>query len=168
VVSIQSQSLNRYAPNLCCICVDLICDGYYTGRFYHYYSARPIQFHSQHELIVNIDTLCDQLDYPQAALRVRSFWPKRKRAVHRKEMRRQLSKEQLSVNRGNMATFLVHVKYRQNATWQGTVLWAEENKQAHFRSALELIKLMDSAVEEILPDQESLSVSFENHHNTTD
>ena len=63
VVSIQSQSLNRYAPNLCCICVDLICDGYYTGRFYHYYSARPIQFHSQHELIVNIDTLCDQLDY---------------------------------------------------------------------------------------------------------
>lgn len=44
-------------------------------------------------------------------------------------------------------TFVVHVKYCENATWQGEVVWAEENKRRRFRSALELIKLMDSALD---------------------
>lgn len=44
-------------------------------------------------------------------------------------------------------TFLVNVLYRQNATWQGRVFWAEEGKTYSFRSALELIKLIDGALE---------------------
>ena len=44
-------------------------------------------------------------------------------------------------------TFLVHVLNDQNATWQGTVTWTNENKTQSFRSALELIRLIDSAVE---------------------
>ena len=63
-----------------------------------------------------------------------------------------------------MATFVVHVMHRQNATWQGTVVWAEKNQKASFRSALELIKLMDSAVEESLPDPDTpQELSEENH-----
>ena len=42
------------------------------------------------------------------------------------------------------ATFIVRIQYRQNASWQGQVTWAEENKTASFRSALELLKLIDS------------------------
>ena len=49
--------------------------------------------------------------------------------------------------KGELATFVVHVMYRQNATWQGSVLWAESGEKQNFRSALELIKLIDSAVE---------------------
>ncbi|MCI8764346.1 MAG: hypothetical protein HFG58_07205 [Lachnospiraceae bacterium] len=49
---------------------------------------------------------------------------------------------------GDIGTFLVHVKYRQNSTWQGEVMWAEKRKRQYFRSALELIKLMDSALDE--------------------
>ena len=45
-------------------------------------------------------------------------------------------------------TFLVNILYRQNATWQGRVLWAEEGKTYSFRSALELLKLIDGALEE--------------------
>lgn len=44
-------------------------------------------------------------------------------------------------------TFVVNVKCRQNHTWQGTVKWVEGQKEIPFRSALELIKLMDSAIE---------------------
>lgn len=44
-------------------------------------------------------------------------------------------------------TFVVQIKDTQSGTWQGTVLWVEEEKKEVFRSALELIKLMDSAVE---------------------
>ena len=58
-----------------------------------------------------------------------------------------MSKEKLLEQKGEKATFVVHVMYRQNATWQGSVTWAEKNQTANFRSALELIRLMDSAVE---------------------
>ena len=39
------------------------------------------------------------------------------------------------------------VRYRQNATWQGDVIWAEKNERQSFRSALELLKLIDSALD---------------------
>lgn len=44
------------------------------------------------------------------------------------------------------ATFIVQVQFQQNATWQGSIHWSEENKTQHFRSTLELIKLMDEAI----------------------
>lgn len=44
-------------------------------------------------------------------------------------------------------TFVVNIQYTQNSSWQGTVTWVETNIQKHFRSALELIKLMDDAVQ---------------------
>ena len=43
-------------------------------------------------------------------------------------------------------TFVVRILYRQNNTWQGEVLWAERNERRYFRSALELMELMDSAM----------------------
>lgn len=46
------------------------------------------------------------------------------------------------------ANFVVHVQRCENSTWQGTVVWAEKNITKQFRSALELLKLMDSALSE--------------------
>lgn len=46
--------------------------------------------------------------------------------------------------------FVVDVKFRQNATWQGSVKYG--NKEANFRSALELLKIMDAALEEAHPE----------------
>lgn len=43
-------------------------------------------------------------------------------------------------------SFLVRILDTQNATWQGTVTWTEEDRTVSFRSALELIRLLDSAV----------------------
>ena len=46
-------------------------------------------------------------------------------------------------------------KYTENETWQGKVTWAEKNKSQYFRSALEMLKLMDKALtEEDFPDEE--------------
>ena len=49
---------------------------------------------------------------------------------------------------GHKASFIVRVTSRQNATWQGSISWTERGVTKHFRSALELIKLIDSAVDE--------------------
>lgn len=43
-------------------------------------------------------------------------------------------------------TFIIKIEYCQNNSWQGKVVWAEGNKEERFRSALELVKLMDEAV----------------------
>lgn len=66
------------------------------------------------------------------------------------ERRRDGVRENSSVmgNAGKLATFIVHVQYCQNATWQGTIVWADEKQTSNFRSALEMLKLMDSAVEQ--------------------
>lgn len=45
-------------------------------------------------------------------------------------------------------TFIVKIHDCQNATWQGSVLWVEEQKEQYFRSALELLKLIDGAISE--------------------
>ena len=44
-------------------------------------------------------------------------------------------------------SFLVNIIEKQNATWQGTVTWLNQNKTESFRSLLELIKLIDVVVE---------------------
>ena len=43
-------------------------------------------------------------------------------------------------------TFIVKLDNCQRETWQGEVVWADENRTERFRSALELIKLMDEAM----------------------
>lgn len=40
-----------------------------------------------------------------------------------------------------------NTKYLVNGTWQGSVTWVEEQREQHFRSALELLKLIDGALD---------------------
>jgi len=44
------------------------------------------------------------------------------------------------------SSFVVQILDAQNQTWQGTVTWLNGKHTQPFRSLLELIKLMDSAI----------------------
>lgn len=48
--------------------------------------------------------------------------------------------------RRETGTFVVKILDSQNSTWQGKVTWVEENRVQYFRSALELLKMIDSVV----------------------
>lgn len=50
--------------------------------------------------------------------------------------------------------FVVTVRSQENHTWQGTVSWVEGKRQEHFRSVLELLKLIDSVVTTDTDDEE--------------
>lgn len=64
-------------------------------------------------------------------------------------MGRRVSNTEMNHDSGRRkGTFIVKVEYCQNGTWQGKVVWAEENRTERFRSMLELIKLMDEAMAE--------------------
>ena len=49
---------------------------------------------------------------------------------------------------GSQKTFVVRVVSTQNATWQGTVTWTDGRESQPFRSALELMKLIDSTLKD--------------------
>lgn len=55
---------------------------------------------------------------------------------------------------GDSDVFIVNVQFRQNASWQGTVKWAEQNQEVRFRSTLELLKIMDGALTAKHPEDE--------------
>ena len=55
-------------------------------------------------------------------------------------------------------SFVVQVMDAQNQTWQGTVTWLNGKHTEPFRSLLELIKLMDSAINSI-PEEENEDAS---------
>ena len=52
-------------------------------------------------------------------------------------------------------TFIIKVMDQQNATWQGSVTWVDEQREQYFRSTLELLKLIDGALEKRKDDEEN-------------
>jgi len=53
------------------------------------------------------------------------------------------------VPRGAKATFELKILFRQHTSWQGTVVWREKKTEHSFRSVLELVLLLDSALREL-------------------
>ncbi len=43
-------------------------------------------------------------------------------------------------------TFIVEIIEHQKSTWQGQVHWIQENKKVSFRSVMELLYLINSAI----------------------
>lgn len=54
-----------------------------------------------------------------------------------------------------IATFRVDVMFRQNASWQGNLVWVEKKQESQFRSVLELLMILDGALRE----EETVAVS---------
>ena len=56
--------------------------------------------------------------------------------------------QQLSpIRRGAKATFELQILFRQHSSWQGLLKWREKNIEQSFKSVLELMMLIDSALD---------------------
>ena len=49
---------------------------------------------------------------------------------------------------GGAAVFRIQILFREHHTWQGKIVWQEENHEAVFHSGIELIQLMDEILAE--------------------
>lgn len=141
----QSYQISWYAPNFINMCIDNINDGELSGRIYHCYSKEPWKFTNILQLIELADDFFDKLEFPQASTSARSFTSTQFSVVDRLD--KVQSPEDFIENRGQKGTFFLNVRYRQNSSWQGSVTWVEEQREQHFRSALELLKLIDGALD---------------------
>lgn len=147
--------------NLVNLCMDSYGMEQQKGRIYHLYSTVPITFCSLPEAFKKMEALYDDIDFPQASTKIRSFLVNRrkreiKEAEHvresewmerrKREVKEVAALEKVLAHRGTGATFIIRVKYRQNSSWQGEVTWVDGKKKEYFRSALELMRLLDSAL----------------------
>lgn len=48
----------------------------------------------------------------------------------------------------NTGTFIIKILNTQNSTWQGNITWVEKQKTETFRSALEMMMMIDGAFDE--------------------
>ncbi len=134
----------RYSPNIFSVCVDNLDTDSTSIRLFHCYSDTALVFSELGGLLFHIDRMFDSICFPQASTEIRSFTrkPVEKCLVpdkHRDEA-------DVLAQRGKLATFHVHVQFRQSSTWQGYVSWVEGKKSRRFKSELELLKLIDSAL----------------------
>ncbi len=145
--------ISTSAPNLVNICVDGVTGGNVYGRLWDHFHECPRQFESAADLLRKIDEMMNEIDFPQESTVVRSFDPPAQREGPKHRNGKEVKNMTIQDERGGQATFIVQIKYRQNATWQGDVVWAEQNRKVYFRSALELMKIIDSATAGGQPDE---------------
>lgn len=138
------------APNQVSICVDGIREGEISGKVYSRYDTAPWEFHSLTELLGGMESFYNKIAFPQSAVQLRGARWKTPENLPGKTEAPFLEKEFLKEKKGDCATFLVTVRYRQNATWQGSFLWMEENRAREFKSVLELLLIIDKALKEYL------------------
>lgn len=122
------------------VCVDTYHEGAFSGRFYHPSRPEGEIFHSLSQYLIKMEALLDEMDCPQSHTEARSFIPA--------SPPESIPPKASGAKQGKQATFEVRVLFRQHASWQGEVLWAETGMSQRFRSVLELILLMDSALRE--------------------
>lgn len=127
------------------LCIDHYQSERIKGRIYHRYQTEPIQFNRMTEALFAIDNFFDRLGYPFPGTESHSFVKRHKEP--KINMTRKLSDEEMLKNQGDKGTFIIRVEQRQHSTWQGRITWVEEGKTESFRSALELIKMIDGALD---------------------
>lgn len=100
-----------------------------------------IEFTGAIPLLLKMEQIMDQSNSPQRGEEPRNFGEDLRRVPFADTAERKTAERKQSI-----ATFQINVMFRQNATWQGRLLWVDENMEASFRSVLELIRLLDSAL----------------------
>jgi len=111
------------------------------GTFYNLYYGAEVPFENLTRLLLLMEDLMDEMDCPQASIKSKRF-SREAKPSERGSIPHRMSQSAQEA----LATFKVKVLFRQGASWQGKVEWVEEGMETSFRSALELVKLMDSAL----------------------
>lgn len=123
-----------------CLCVDSYDGGIWKGRFYHpALREGGSRFESLTQFLTAAEALFDSIKFPQSFTARRTFAPL-PGGVHGGGA----APDRLQ--RGERGTFLIQLLFRQYASWQGNVTWVEGSGEQSFRSVLELILLIDSAL----------------------
>jgi len=120
------------------VCIDSYENTVLSGRLYNPYLKTGKTFQSGMQFLIEMERLLDRMNFPASFTATRSF------AVPPEYETGPPAKPPPD---GVVATFSIRILFRQHASWQGSVTWLEGRQEQSFRSALELLLLMDSAIQ---------------------
>lgn len=127
---------NQYRRTI--VCIDSYESSILKGRFYSEFRKTGDAFESMMQFLLKMEHIINEMSFPQSFAEVRTFSaPPDPMAA---------SPPEREIAKGELATFEVRILFRQNASWQGSITWLEEEQEESFRSVLELFLLMDSAL----------------------
>jgi hypothetical protein len=109
------------------------------GHLQPTFGEEQIAFTGTISFLQNIETLLDGAKYPQPFCSARKFQPVECVSVP--------TSASSHLRSGRIATFSLKILFRQNASWQGSLCWLENGQEVPFRSVLELLMLIDSALQ---------------------
>ena len=118
--------------------VDSVSDGIPSGRFHIASKQEAKPFHGFCQLLIAVNQQLDRENFPQAFEELRKF--------HIPTAPDKNSLTRTNQKNGALATLSIRILFRQNASWQGSILWQEGNQEIFFRSVLELLVLMDNVL----------------------
>ena len=127
---------NQYRTTI--VCVDDYQDKVLTGRLSNPYLDGPAPFHGLMQFVLEMETLLDNMRFPQSFTESRTFAPVTQSG--------QIIAEDAAPE-GKLATFSIKIIFRQNSSWQGSIIWLNTGQEESFRSLLELALLMNSALQ---------------------
>lgn len=121
------------------VCIDGFDYGILRGRI-----CRGEQdaeaFESLMGFLMRMEQILNETGQPQAYTMTRAFTPEARHHPCRAA--------EAATQRGLLATFELRILFRQHASWQGELVWLERDEKQSFRSVLEVITLLDSALKE--------------------
>ena len=129
---------NEYRTTV--VCIDSYENGVPVGRFYNPRCRNGKTFCSLTQFLIRMEDLLDEMKFPQSFTAARVF----SKPLDGSRDSGTAAEDQ--AQKGKLGTFAVRVLFRQNASWQGSIVWLEGDREETFRSTLEMILLMDSAL----------------------
>lgn len=134
------------------VCIDQVYAEVIAGSYYTHYTKQAQPFVGFGSLLLQLDQFFDDIGCPQATTERRSFIT-HSPARREKECFDLETTHDIVTVKGHVASFEIWVRYRHHSSWQGTVSWIEKDSTRQFRSCIELIHCINSA---LFPDSESL------------
>lgn len=123
------------------VCIDHYEHKVLRGKIYNPSHENGVRFESTMEFLLQMEKMFNELNCPQSFAALRTFRPKSPEYISDAQSGNCLKE-------GERATFSLRILFRQNSSWQGSLLWHEGKTEEPFRSVLELLLLMDSALSE--------------------
>jgi len=134
----MQNTAERYDERTFCVNIDSYENGVPVGNYRNLFFEEKETFKSLTQLLVKLDQCLDQENIPQPFQKVRTFGMT--------SDIRFIDFAERHAEKGKMATFIIRVYFRQNVSWQGSITWIDENRTQKFRSVMELIFLLNSAL----------------------
>ena len=100
-------------------------------------AQKSYSFQNLVQLLLLMDALMDTANFPQHGVEPRAFQAAQNTFVPQETTQKPSSP---------LAVFEINVMFRQNASWQGSIVWSNRSLESRFRSVLELVGLMDDAL----------------------